>query len=475
MKIGNLLQAINSHINSLDLIKERTTITITGQVRGIKTYGTMVIYDVSDSTGKIKCKSFNIELEENKIYELIGSIHNGRYGIEFSVKSAVLLETKKSKTEKLYQYCIENKLFENKKQIDFSKIRNITILSKQNTQGYSDFINQLQIPIHVNCISVCLEGPNTSPDIINKIDELQTQDDIDIIMIMRGGGDTTEISLSFDTIELFQAIKKSSIPIVTSIGHFNDSDKKLLITKVSDYDFPTPTSAAQQIRKNISNTIYSHYNNNKEYYYSFFHELVQKCDNIHYEHIRQLTSELEESVSALKNSLKKNITQVTYINDPGDEFCIKRDGKFLKCKLVIDHEIEYNEEQFNDIDKISLDNLPKASKYELFNTDIQLIRKQKNYINRLIKQYQNLAPILRISKKELPNMSYTNVDNITINNYKKIKQYCLYNLNEINQIDKLEKQTIDLSYNDFVKLCKNEYFSQYYSADILKMYKLASL
>ena len=55
-------------------------------------------------------------------------------------------------------------------------------------------------------------------------------------MIIRGGGDTSGISNSFDTIELFDAIYSSKIPIITAIGHEADTGDKLLITNVSDYD-----------------------------------------------------------------------------------------------------------------------------------------------------------------------------------------------------------------------------------------------
>ena len=37
-------------------------------------------------------------------------------------------------------------------------------------------------------------------------------------------------------------MKKSNVPIITAIGHEQDKGDKLLITNVSDIDFPTPTA-----------------------------------------------------------------------------------------------------------------------------------------------------------------------------------------------------------------------------------------
>ena len=68
---------------------------------------------------------------------------------------------------------------------------------------------------------------------------------IDIIIIIRGGGSTTDISLSFDCISLFKCIKDSTVPIMTAIGHANDCDDQLLITQISDINYHTPTTAAK--------------------------------------------------------------------------------------------------------------------------------------------------------------------------------------------------------------------------------------
>lgn len=455
----NLL--VNNHITNLAYIKDKTLLKLIGQVRNVKKYGSMILFDLSDSSGKIKCKIFKASIEENKIYTILGILSNGRYGIEFNTKQLQLMENEKSLTDKLIRICEQNKYFDNKKLIDFMNIKKITILSKENTQGYNDFIHQLKIPIDITCVSVCLEGPNTSTDIISKLYTLQDSD-TDLIIIMRGGGDTTEISRSFDKIEMFDAIKKSKIPVATSIGHFNDSDKKLVITKISDKDFPTPTSAAQFIKNSILEQFSEKYKSIKDYYFNKFSQLVSKCNEIHNMKTQSITDEIIAEIDLLKSKLKNNLGKCTFISDPGDEFCIKRNGKYYKCNLVINEELNYDEKKLIEIEKITIDNLPKATKYELDVTLIQDIKKRKSNINRQIKAYENLKPQYYEDLFNEPN----------INNYKKIKQNMIYHLENIKKIDssKIDNVINELSYEEFQKL-RNEFSDNISEYDNLLKYK----
>lgn len=457
--INDINQLVNKHINDLDYIKDKTLLKISGQVRNVKKYGSMILFDLSDSSGKLKCKIFQANIEENKIYTILGILSNGRYGIEFNAKQLELMENEKSLTDKLIRICEQKQYFDNKKNIDFSNIKKITILSKENTQGYNDFIHQLKIPIEITCVSVCLEGSNTSTDIISKLDTLQDSD-IDLIIIMRGGGDTTEISRSFDKIELFDAIKTSKIPVATSIGHFNDSDKKLVITKISDKDFPTPTSAAQFIKNSILEQFSDKYYLIKDNYFNKFTQLLNKCNEIHNLKIQSSIDELNTEIEVLKSKLKNNLGKCSFINDPGDEFCIKRNGKYYKCSLVIKEELHYDEKKLSEINEITIDNLPKATKYELDTILIQDIKKRKSNINRQLKAYDNLKSQNYGSLLDEPN----------INNYKKIKQNVIYHLENIKKIDssKIDNGTYELTHREFNELRNKFNDNEYLYCNLVK-------
>jgi hypothetical protein len=121
------------------------------------------------------------------------------------------------------------------------------LVSKKDTQGYNDFMKQFKMSIEIIVKDIVLEGENTEQSLISAIEELQ--DAVDVILIIRGGGSTMDISSSFDRIGIFAALKKSNIPIITAIGHEADKDDKLLITNISDYDYPTPTRAAVEMNR----------------------------------------------------------------------------------------------------------------------------------------------------------------------------------------------------------------------------------
>ena len=158
----------------------------------------------------------------------------------------ISVEGTETYTNKLKELCNKKGYFKNKKTIDWANISNIGIISKKKRQGYDDFINQFRVPIKQEVQQISLDGVNTCRECIRAIEKLQHTD---IIVIIRGGGDTNDISGAYDDIKLFEAIKQSEIPIVTAIGHQQDKGDKLIITQVSDMDFPTPTALAKDLNR----------------------------------------------------------------------------------------------------------------------------------------------------------------------------------------------------------------------------------
>ena len=162
--------------------------------------------------------------------------------------SSIRLVSNDTKLKELKSQSQQKGYFDNKKMIDWKNIQKIGIISKRNTQGYDDFCNQFKVPLDITLEEITLEGPKTFRDCIKSIQNLQQ---FDLILIVRGGGDTSEISNSFDHLELFDAIRKSKVPVVTAIGHEQDKGDKLLITTVSDSDFATPTTLAKVLNQKL--------------------------------------------------------------------------------------------------------------------------------------------------------------------------------------------------------------------------------
>lgn len=154
-----------------------------------------------------------------------------------------------TKLKTLKQQCEAKKLFTHKKPIDWSTIKTLGIISKPSTQGYVDFTTQFKIPCRIMEVSIALEGPTTAQQCSTAINTMMGH--VDAIIIVRGGGNTVDISNSYDDLELFKTIKMAAVPIITAIGHHQDCNDALLITKVSDVDFSTPSTAANEMTKTI--------------------------------------------------------------------------------------------------------------------------------------------------------------------------------------------------------------------------------
>lgn len=86
-----------------------------------------------------------------------------------------------------------------------------------------------------------VQGVNASKDIIKGIETLNSIEDIDIIILARGGGSIEEL-WCFNDEELAYSVFNSKKPIITGVGHEIDYT---IVDFVSDRRAPTPSSAAE--------------------------------------------------------------------------------------------------------------------------------------------------------------------------------------------------------------------------------------
>ena len=274
--------------------------------------------------------------------------------------NSITLMNKDTKIKELKSICENKGYFENKKTLKWNSITKIGIISKKNTQGYDDFCNQFKVPIVINLEQITLEGEKTYKECIESIKKLQ---DLDLIIIVRGGGDTGEISNSFDCVELFDIMKKSNVPIITAIGHEQDKGDKLLITNVSDIDFPTPTALAKDLNKKL------------------YEPLIQTVDNLLNSNEESFNVSLETENNKLYESLKcfledflksKFGGNIIEVNNDETHIIIKRDGKYYNNNLNFDNELKFTEEDINLKDDLL---------YALEEEDIDIININCNKLN----------------------------------------------------------------------------------------------
>ena len=101
-----------------------------------------------------------------------------------------------------------------------------------------------------------VQGEGAASEIIAALQNLQQTEGVDIIIIARGGGSLEDLA-PFNNEELAREIFRSSIPVVSAVGHETDFT---ICDFVADLRAPTPSAAAELVvprRSDLLDTIYS--------------------------------------------------------------------------------------------------------------------------------------------------------------------------------------------------------------------------
>ena len=122
----------------------------------------------------------------------------------------------------------------------------IAVISSETAAGYGDFCNQLSenpygFQFRTWLFPATMQGEEVERSIIAALNRInETCDKFDCVVIIRGGGATSDMS-GFDTLALAENVANFPLPIITGIGH--DRDESIL-DMVSHIRVKTPTAAA---------------------------------------------------------------------------------------------------------------------------------------------------------------------------------------------------------------------------------------
>ncbi len=88
---------------------------------------------------------------------------------------------------------------------------------------------------------VAVQGASAVPDMLNALDRVYLRDDVDTIIIGRGGGSEEDLAAFNDEL-LARKIYESPIPVISAVGHETDFS---ICDFVADLRAPTPSAAAE--------------------------------------------------------------------------------------------------------------------------------------------------------------------------------------------------------------------------------------
>ncbi len=127
--------------------------------------------------------------------------------------------------------------------------RNIAVVSSEKAAGYRDFVRHLQSNSYgyvfiTRLFDAVMQGEETEESVVNALDKIASSKVLsDIVVIIRGGGSTTDLSW-FDSYNIAFHVTQFPIPVLTGIGH----EKDLSVADMVAYKaLKTPTAVADYI------------------------------------------------------------------------------------------------------------------------------------------------------------------------------------------------------------------------------------
>jgi exodeoxyribonuclease VII large subunit len=96
--------------------------------------------------------------------------------------------------------------------------------------------------------STAVQGAQAVPGVVAALQRLDADSDVDVIVISRGGGSVEDL-LPFSDEVLLRAVAAATTPVVSAIGHEQDSP---LLDLVADVRASTPTDAARRIVPDVT-------------------------------------------------------------------------------------------------------------------------------------------------------------------------------------------------------------------------------
>jgi exodeoxyribonuclease VII large subunit len=217
-------------------------------------------FDLTDDDYTISCMlprskrgNLNFTLQNGMEVEVFGSIriYDKKALVQIEVEKVNLIERPPyMMDESVKDRLTRQGIYPRNKLSLPDNINKIGLVTSKNSDALHDFEDTYRReclhPAQVIMRDVLLQGEQAPRQIADEINRLNNENDVDVIVIVRGGGRNHDLAV-FNDYLIAEAICRSKIPIITGIGHQRD---ETFADQVADFAAITPTAAASYIAKN---------------------------------------------------------------------------------------------------------------------------------------------------------------------------------------------------------------------------------
>lgn len=243
-------------------------ISIIGEISNLKLHHTGHIYfNLKDENSNIKCVMFksyatNLKFKPQEGMKVIiaGSINiyerDGTYQVYcnsiFPVGIGELYQKFEMLKERLEREGIFDELHKKKLPIFPKRVGVITSRTGSVIQDIINVSTRRFYKVNLLIYPASVQGENVASTVIDGIKTFNELNNVDVIIIARGGGSFEDL-FGFNDEKLAYEIYNSNIPIVSAVGHETDFT---ICDFVSDLRAPTPSAAAELVYPNYEDLVY---------------------------------------------------------------------------------------------------------------------------------------------------------------------------------------------------------------------------
>ena len=154
--------------------------------------------------------------------------------------------------QKLIAQLKEKGVLEKNKTVPLSRVPlRVGLITSFDSAAYNDFISELELSCYAFKVfsrNALMQGKAAEKDVCAALRDLARMDDLDVIVITRGGGSIADLSC-FDSRAIAEQIAASSIPVFSGIGH----EINITVTDLAAHTYQkTPTAIARFLVEKVS-------------------------------------------------------------------------------------------------------------------------------------------------------------------------------------------------------------------------------